>query len=94
MSFIILLLELKVRIVKNNNNKRIRTRTYADTPTGEYNIIGWSKRLSRYKRESYGPNAVLELDCVSGEAAGLRNGIHLHGGRQEGKAKAKDQRSI
>lgn len=36
-------------------------------------------------RLSYGPNDVLELNYISGEAAGLRNGIHLHGGRQEGK---------
>ena len=70
---------------ENGYNKRDRTRTYADTPIGQYNIKGWSKRLPRTNRGAYGPNAVLELDYVSGEAAELRNGIHLHGGRQEGK---------
>jgi RHS repeat-associated protein len=70
---------------KNGFNKRDRTRTYADTPTGLYKIKGWSKRLPNLNRASYGPNYVLELDYISGEAAGLRNGMHLHGGRQEGK---------
>ena len=70
---------------ENGYNKRNRTRTYADTPTGQYNIKGWSKRLPKMNRGAYGPNAVLELNYVSGEAEGLRNGIHLHGGRQEGK---------
>ena len=70
---------------ENGYNKRNRTRTYADTPIGQYNIKGWSKRLPKMNRGAYGPNAVLELDYVSGEAVGLRNGIHLHGGRQEGK---------
>lgn len=70
---------------ENNYNKRNRTKTFADTPTGQYNIKGWSKRLSKKNKGAYGSNAVLELDYTSGEAAGLRNGIHLHGGRQEGK---------
>jgi RHS repeat-associated protein len=68
---------------KNNFNPRNREATYGDTPTGEYNIKGWSNRLSKANREVYGPNDVLELDYVVGEAAGKRNGIHLHGGRQE-----------
>ena len=70
---------------ENGFNKRIRTRTYADTPTGTYRIKGWSNRLPNLNEQAYGPNPVLELDCISGEAAGLRNGIHLHGGRQQGK---------
>ena len=70
---------------KNGYNKRDRTKTYADTPTGQYNIKGWSDRLPNLNEAAYGPNDVLELDYISGEAAGLRNGIHLHGGRQEGK---------
>ena len=70
---------------ENGFNKRIRTRTYADTPTGIYRIKGWSNRLPNLNEQAYGPNAVLELDYISGEAAGLRNGIHLHGGRQQGK---------
>ncbi len=69
---------------ENGYNKRNRSKTYADTPTGVYEIRGWSKRLFNLKKESYGPNDVLELDYKSGEAAGKRNGIHLHGGRQEG----------
>lgn len=70
---------------ENNYNKRDRKRTYADTPTGTYKIKGWSKRLPMANRAAYGPNDVLELDYQEGEAAGKRNGIHLHGGRQEGK---------
>ena len=69
---------------ENNFNRRIRTRTNADTPTGTYEILGWSSRLSNFDRGSYGPNDVLELNYIEGEAAGLRNGMHAHGGRQEG----------
>jgi hypothetical protein len=35
-------------------------------------------------RESYGPNDLLALRYLGGEG-GKRNGMHLHGGRQEGK---------
>ncbi|MEA4918739.1 RHS repeat-associated core domain-containing protein [Proteiniphilum sp.] len=68
----------------NSFNHRDRTRTYADTPTGTYEILGWSNRLTEIDRGAYGPNDVLELNYIEGEALRLRNGIHLHGGRQEG----------
>ncbi|MFT4223401.1 RHS repeat-associated core domain-containing protein, partial [Dysgonomonas sp.] len=71
--------------IENGFNKRIRTRTNADTPTGTYKINGWSMRLSKKDRGAYGPNHILELNYISGEAAGLRNGMHAHGGRQERK---------
>lgn len=67
----------------NDNNPRNRKATYGDTPTGAYKIKGWSDRLSKQNRKTYGPNDVLETDHISGEAAGKRNGMHLHGGRQE-----------
>ena len=70
---------------ENGFNKRDRTKTYADTPTGTYKIRGWSNRLSKLNRAAYGPNDILELDYIEGEAAGKRSGIHLHGGRQEDK---------
>ena len=72
---------------ENGYNKRDRTRQNADTPIGTYKIKGWSNRLPLSNRAAYGPNDVLELDYIEGEAAGpgKRNGIHLHGGRQEGK---------
>lgn len=70
---------------KNNWNPRNRLATYGDTPTGVYKIKGWSNRLVKINSEKYGPNDVLELDYISGEAKESgRNGMHLHGGRQKG----------
>lgn len=68
---------------ENNYNPRNRQAENADTPTGTYNIKGWSDRLPNKDRDMYGPNEALELDYVSGEAAGKRNNMHLHGGHQE-----------
>jgi RHS repeat-associated protein len=68
---------------ENQYNRRIRERTYADTPVGTYKILRWSSRLPNKDRGAYGPNKVLELNYISGEASGKRNGIHAHGGRQE-----------
>ena len=68
---------------KNGFNKRDCTKMNANTPTGVYKIKGWSNRLPKANRLAYGPNDILELDYIKGEAAGLRNGIHIHGGRQE-----------
>jgi RHS repeat-associated protein len=87
-----LLREYTVRVqgmkhVKNNNNPRNRTLTYGDTPTGKYRIIGFSDRLPKTDEDVYGPNPVLELDYIEGEAAGQRNGMHAHGGRQKNNPK-------
>ena len=65
---------------------RIRNATNSDTPQGKYKILEYRKtgEGTRYNRDSYGPNDLLALN-YEGEEGGGRNGIHVHGGRQEGK---------
>jgi RHS repeat-associated protein len=64
---------------------RNREKANSDTPQGNYRIIEWRKTGNgRYNRESFGPNDLLALDYAGGEG-GRRQGMHLHGGRQEGK---------
>jgi hypothetical protein len=68
-----------VRNVKNSN-----------TPQGNYKILGWKKtgKGTDYNRVSFGPNDLLALDYQGGEG-GKRNGMHVHGGRQEGEYKGR-----
>jgi hypothetical protein len=66
---------------------RTRNVQKSDTPTGKYKILQYrSTGNKRYSRESFGPNDLLALNYLGGEG-GTRNGMHLHGGRQEGKYK-------
>jgi RHS repeat-associated protein len=68
---------------------RTRNVQRSDTPTGKYKILQYrSTGNKRYPRESYGPNDLLALNYLGGEG-GTRNGMHLHGGRQEGIYKGK-----
>ncbi len=73
---------------------RTRNVKNSDTPQGEYKILGWvqtGKVLSNgkfYNTTSFGPNDLLALD-YKGEEGGSRNGMHVHGGRQEGKYKGR-----
>jgi RHS repeat-associated protein len=66
----------------------------SDTPQGVYKILAWvqtGKMLSNgkfFNTISFGPNDLLALD-YKGEEGGSRNGIHVHGGRQEGKYKVR-----
>ena len=62
-----------------------RLQTGGPTPTGKYKIRGWARTGSNtpYDIERYGPNDLLQLDYYEGEAAGLRSGILLHGGRPQ-----------
>ncbi|MCB0738289.1 MAG: hypothetical protein KDC92_12300, partial [Bacteroidetes bacterium] len=61
-----------------------RRKKFGDTPTGTYKIIGWADYTDREDgRGKYGPNKILQLEYVSGEAKGKRQGMHVHGGRQE-----------
>lgn len=69
---------------------RKRNVSMSDTPQGNYKILGWRKTGSgtRYNTTTYGPNDLLALDYQGGEG-GSRNGMHVHGGRQEGKYKGR-----
>ena len=74
--------------VQGNKSKigKSRALKMGDTPTGTYNLVEWrATGNDRYSRAVYGPNDLLATDYKSGEgkAAG-RNGMHIHGGRQEG----------
>ena len=62
----------------------------SDTPQGEYKILGWRStgKGTSYNRDSYGPNDLLALKYQGGEG-GVRNGMHIHGGRQEGQYKGR-----
>lgn len=64
---------------------RTRNVKNSDTPQGQYKIIGYRKtgKGTGYNRVSFGPNDLLALD-YQGEEGGNRNGMHVHGGRQEG----------
>jgi hypothetical protein len=91
-------------IVKNNGGKEVyrtvvktigtggRTRNVknSDTPQGNYKILGYRKtgEGTGYNRVSFGPNDLLALD-YQGEEGGSRNGMHTHGGRQEGNYKGR-----
>ena len=93
-----------VLIMKNNDGKEVyrtvvktigtggRTRNVrnSDTPQGKFKILGWRKtgKGTNYNRVSFGPNDLLALD-YQGEEGGSRNGMHVHGGRQEGKYKGR-----
>ena len=69
---------------------RIRNVGNSDTPQGKYKILGWRKTGSGtgYNRVSFGPNDLLALD-YQGKEGGSRDGMHVHGGRQEGKYKGR-----
>jgi len=72
---------VKVRGIGGRN----RSVLYADTPQGKFAIVGWIKTGDKkHPRERFGPNDLLALDYLGGEG-GKRNGMHTHGGRQEGK---------
>jgi hypothetical protein len=72
-------------VVKVQGQHRIRNKTNGDTPQGRYKILGWRKTGNeRYPRISFGPNELLALDYQDKEG-GDRNGMHTHGGRQEGQ---------
>ncbi len=89
-----------VLIMKDNSGKEVyrtvvktigtggRSRSVrnSDTPQGNYKISGWRKTGGRYNTTSFGPNDLLALDYQGGEG-GNRNGMHVHGGRQEGRYK-------
>ena len=68
----------------------VRNAHNANTPQGNYKITGWRKtgEGTGYNRVSFGPNDLLGLDYQGGEG-GNRNGMHVHGGRQEGKYKGR-----
>ena len=73
-------------IVKVKGNGRERNVTNNDTPQGEYKIIGWRKTGTapyNYNTSSFGPNPLLALDYKGGEGES-RNGMHVHGGREQG----------
>ena len=65
---------------------RTRDVKNSDTPQGKYQIVGYREtgEGTGYNRVSFGPNDLLALD-YQGEEGGSRNGMHVHGGRQEGK---------
>jgi RHS repeat-associated protein len=65
---------------------RTRNVKNSDTPQGRYKILGYRKtgEGTNYNKVSYGPNDLLALD-YQGEEGGSRNGMHIHGGRQEGR---------
>lgn len=68
---------------------RVRNIGNSDTPQGNYNILGWRETGNkRYNSVSFGPNDLLALD-YKGDEGGSRNGMHIHGGRQEGKYKGR-----
>ncbi len=76
-------------VVKTVGTGRKRNVTYGDTPQGMYKILGWRETDNeRYNRTSFGPNDLLALD-YKGKEGGNRNGMHIHGGRQEGKYKGR-----
>jgi len=61
------------------------TMAYGDTPTGTYNITGMPGFVFPYNNlHSYGPNGVIQLDPLSGQAAVAkangRFGFLFHGG--------------
>ena len=69
---------------------RTRNVKNADTPQGSYKILGYRKTgNAQYPRDAYGPNDLLALEYQGGEG-GSRDGIHVHGGRQEGKGEVTD----
>lgn len=56
----------------------------ADTPQGVYKILEWRQTgNAHYDRKRYGPNPLLAMYYKGGEG-GKRQGMHVHGGRQEG----------
>ncbi len=62
---------------------RDRTKIGADTPTGKYRIIEWRETgNNRYPTISFGPNPILAMEYLDGEAPG-RSGMHTHGGRSQ-----------
>ncbi|MDR3326682.1 MAG: hypothetical protein LBT04_00865, partial [Prevotellaceae bacterium] len=72
-------------VVKTVGSGRTRNVSNSDTPQGKYKILGYRKtgEGTSYERVSYGPNDLLALDYQGGEGE-KRNGMHVHGGRQEG----------
>ncbi|NQY31128.1 MAG: hypothetical protein HRT69_16890, partial [Flavobacteriaceae bacterium] len=72
----------------NGYDRRDRSKTNADTPTGVYDIPATGTWIagssSGKKRKAYGPNHRLVLNASSGEIlTSGRGDIRLHGGRQE-----------
>ena len=82
--------EIYRTIVKTIGNGRVRNIMNSDTPQGQYKILGYRKtgEGTIYDKIVYGPNDLLALDYQGGEG-GKRNGIYVHGGRQEGKYKGR-----
>ena len=70
-------------VVKVRGGHRNRQITNSDTPTGHYKIIEWRKTGpdTKYPTNSYGEKYLLALLYLDGEAAGMRQGMHLHAGR-------------
>ena len=70
-------------VVKVRGGHRNRQITNSDTPTGHYKIIEWRKTGpdTKYPTNSYGEKYLLALLYLDGEAAGMRQGMHLHVGR-------------
>ncbi len=70
-------------IVKVVGQHRNRTKTNGDTPIGKYKILEWRKTGNdRYDAQKYGPNDLLALEYLGEEGKG-RNGMHVHGGRNQ-----------
>lgn len=68
---------------------RTRNVSNSDTPQGKYKILEWRKTGNkRYNSVSFGPNDLLAMEYLGGEG-GSRQGMHVHGGRQEGKYKGR-----
>jgi RHS repeat-associated protein len=73
--------------VKGQGKHRNKKKKDGDTPTGEYDIIGWITPTAE-DRPAYGPNRRLAIDGVSGEIKESgRSLIRVHGGRQERRTK-------
>ena len=72
-------------VVRVQGKTRDRTKKNADTPTGKYKIVGWrtTGNGSNYPVDKYGKYDLLALEYFEGEAAGARDGMHLHGGRNQ-----------
>lgn len=70
-------------IVKVAGKHRDRTKTNGDTPIGQYEILEWRETgTPRYDDEKYGPNDLLALKYIGEEGEG-RQGMHVHGGRDQ-----------
>ncbi len=70
-------------VVKVKGKSRDRTKTYADTPLGTFEILEWRETgTDRYPEDSFGPDFILATHYLGDEAPG-RDGMHAHGGRSQ-----------